>query len=703
MVKNINLFKQGTKRGKTVFLFLSLLFISGALTVKAENDKFEWLSNFNDTVSAGNSSYVQTFMVDDEKECLLSFTIMKISKKGKTDKDVYYFPLSELDENTVSFNISGKMVTVTVNTVKKQKFILNYKNDKFMGYKNTFMFYAKNVDQAKMIVGDFKKQIPVCRSTIEKWSSIDEALNFIKNNVKGVSLNGKTMEQSFSVNEKTPWLGELTQASPEAKANSLNSYIFNFSDINPVGIVLKVSGKTLSVELPVRGNAKYIKYKKDSIQQNYISKVSVPVSDPEHARKLIHAFEYVVDKTQKKQPEWQNVDEAVNYVKSGLKVLNMGSYTYWQEFSYNANDGKGVVTSFNKNSKDYVQKEEYIFYFSDINAGNVDAKINGKTVNVVLPVTDGKKFVKTIKNRQLQNYGSRVKIVLEDLDSARNYVNAIRYIVSNSPDGIIPWRDKEAAIQWIQENTGTVSIDGTEISQKIKIDNSEPYKVVLDVLTTTEKDKKDETFEFYIHDISSGSVSMNIVGKRISIKLNSGKKKLIRYTLNGDQKNYLSGISVLTDDVRKAKNMVEALNFLVSEVTFKPLEFENKKQAIDWIMNNVKGFRLGDVSLDQSVQLLTGDGCKMKYNYKTTDAKGNVNEYIYEFSLSDLNSSKISFEVTGTRIAVKLSTVNDQKLISFYKNSKQMNYLSRVELLVNDILTARYLTEAVKSAVKFCE
>jgi len=95
--------------------------------------------------------------------------------------------------------------------------------------------------------------------------------------------------------------------------------------------------------------------------------------------------------------------------------------------------------------------------------------------------------------------------------------------------------------------------------------------------------------------------------------------------------------------------------------------------------------------------------CKISLTVSSADDKGKTTDEIFEFSLADMNKLLVDFKVSGKNVDVTLSCKNKDKLVKVYKNGAQQAWGTDMEIGVNDVETARNLTEAFKSAITQCE
>lgn len=81
-----------------------------------------------------------------------------------------------------------------------------------------------------------------------------------------------------------------------------------------------------------------------------------------------------------------------------------------------------------------------------------------------------------------------------------------------------------------------------------------------------------------------------------------------------------------------------------------------------------------------------------------TDKKGKSEDNNYEFNLADINTNSIAYKIQKDLMNVTLETKQSQKFIKSYENGIFKGFVSKVEVLADNIENARALVESLKKA-----
>jgi hypothetical protein len=159
----------------------------------------------------------------------------------------------------------------------------------------------------------------------------------------------------------------------------------------------------------------------------------------------------------------------------------------------------------------------------------------------------------------------------------------------------------------------------------------------------------------------------------------------------------------MTIDAKQAKDIVEALKYIANNGKPKDKTYSDKQGAINFVISQVGDFKGAGKEVKQKLEMVNNEPCKLNLTVTTADDKGKTTEEIYEFSLSDLNKLMVDFKVNGKNISVVLVTKGKNKLVKVYKNGAQQAYGTDIEIMEDDVNTARSIVEAFKAALGLCE
>lgn len=680
-------------------LFLMVNFLASG----QENEAVSWLSDFKGEISTGNDTYKYDFVYFNKPLCGISVTAVKTDKKGNetTTRDEVY--LSDIDQNTIRFKVTGKYITVSMDTKNGQKFIKDYTGDEFKGYISSVDIYTDQVEKARNLTDVLKEQLKLCTYKEMSWSSQKEVLAWLTATIGKTNNGGTEYSQKFSFDPAKNYLIDFTRKYNDSKGNEVNDdYSFNLADINQGEVNLEVSGKELSIKLNCRGGEKYIGMKTNGELQNYDNDFEIYVPDLAVARDIVQALKYAVSECKPVYKSYTDVSQALNYVKDNIKEITSGNYSFQQVFDYE-NKPAGLVTFISKrtDSKGSVTEDKYQFYLYELDP-KANINVSGKDVSIKLIVKDKNRLIKTFKNGELQNYSYEIEMLADNIESARDLINAFNYATTNAEPGILKWTETSGAENWLAANIGTIDESGKTYAQKIAFTGDNNSKMDYSLSTKDNNGTTEELFEIYLSDIDKNNIVLNTSGKKMTVEVSTGKEKLIKATKNDEIQNYVSSIELMFDDTKQARNFIGAIKYLASTIKTPEKSFTSKQDAFKYISSNLPSVSTGTYKYDQTAEMADNDPCKLKISSVQLDSKNVSTGYIYEFSVSDIDPQAVNLEVSGKELTVKLQTRGKEKLIKPYKNGEPQNFSYDLELYTNDVSVARNLVNAFKTIIQQC-
>lgn len=668
-----------------------------------ENETVGWLNDFKGEISTGNDTYKYNFAYFNKPLCGISVTSVKTDKKGNetsTRDEVY---LSDIDQNTIRFKVTGKYITVTMDTRNGQKFIKNYAGDEFKGYVSSIDIYTDQVEKARNLTDILKEQLKSCARKEMSWNSLKEVLDWLSANIGETNNGGTSYLQKFSFDPAKNYLIDFARKYNDSKGNEVNDdYSFNLSDINQGEVNLEVSGKELSIKLNCKEGEKYIGVKTNGEIQNYDNDFEIYVPDLEDARDILQALKYAVSESKPVYKSYADVSQALSFVKDNVKEVSSGNYSFQQVFDYE-NKPAGLVTFTSKrtDSKGSVTEDKYQFYLNELDPRS-NINVSGKEVSIELTVKDKNRFIKTFRNGELQNYSNAIKMLTDNIESARDLVNAFDYAITNGDPGILKWTETTGAENWLTASIGTINESGKTYEQKIAFAGGNNSKMIYGLSTKDNNGTTEESFEIYLSDIDKNNIGLNTSGKKMTVEVSTGKEKLIKATKNDEIQNYVSSIELMFDDTKQARNFINAIKYLASNIKVPEKTFTGKQDAFEYISSNLPSVSTGTYKYDQTAEMVDNDPCKLKISVVQLDSKNVSTGYIYEFSMSDIDPQNVNLAVSGKELVVKLQTRGKEKLIKPYKNGEPQNFSYDLELHTDDVYVARNLVNAFKAIIRQC-
>jgi hypothetical protein len=683
-----------------IFYFLSIMVNLSSLTAQ---EKIGWLSEYATEIDAGSYTCVYNYTAVDNNECKIRIEELKTDKKGRSSSEAYIFYLSDINPLSLSFKASGKVINLSMETNLSQKFITVFEENEFDGYENEISIQMSEVDKARAFIETFKSHIGTCKTTDRSWTSHEEALAWLSENIGESVISSTTYKQAFSKGAKN-YLAQLETETTDSKGNRQKEIkTFDLSDIDPSDLSLNVSGKELVVELNVRDNEYYIKVEEDDGEFNFAREVEIHTDDIEIARNIVNAFVFLASDIRPERKEWKSYTQALTYVKDNLKEVSVGSANYSQSLVFGESPSDIVsFTSVKTDSKGASAEETSSFYLHDLNP-SVGLDVSSSNGYLDIETKNKDKYIKQSSEGKIQTYSNSLKIYIDDIEMARELINALEYAVKNSESGIKEFASADKAMDWLSQGPGEVTIDDESIQQTLKISPGMENKLDLHVLTTDEGNPPvDERFEIYPEDLALEDLIIKVSGKKLYVPLSTGKLKYIKAYKENELQNFTSGTDVFFEDVQKANNFIAAITTLHENSKVKDRLLADKAAAWDYFNKYLKKLEIGGDTYDQKIEKLEGDDCKLKFTRVETDSKGST-EYIFEFMASDIDPAESDISVYSDKLYITPVTKGKQKLVKTYKNGEVGNFVYDFDLYVDDVLVAKKMLGAVLTLSNACK
>jgi hypothetical protein len=686
-----------------------VFFVVSIFDAKSQDKLRQSLASIKDKVKdvqIDKTTFKQSIDVLDESKGKLSFVSILVDEKGKTAKERYEFYVSDIDKNTITRKTSGKKLFISLTINNDQKFIKHFKEDKLDSYTNYLEILLSSADEAQELENLFKTAIPL-NSTEKGWNTNTDALSWLKNNISKINSGSTTLEQSFSFGERKDYLASFTVKKTDQKnVSTEEKYEFSILDIDKKNLVVKISGTQLSVSVEIKGDEHYIKYTKNNEQQSFDNNFEIVAEDIDQARNIIAAFSTAIEKSKSVIPDFGSLQKSLDFITKNTADLTVDKKTLNQKINFIPGNGtKSIFTFAEPDSKGKLIEERYEFYLSDIDANNLNFKISGGKITIVSFSKNKAKFIKYYKDNALQDFQNEVDILITDIETSREMVEAFKAAIKSSETQPATWKNVGDVITYL-----TSTIKGETIGTDIyKLNFSSVSTEPLNVKYVQDKtDAKgvigEQSFEFYPYMLDPGSVKIGSSGKYLKVEASvSSKKSFIKVFKEGKQQAFVDGTEIMAFDARQAQDIAEAIKYLAGNGKPKDKVWGDKQSAMKFITENVGDLKSEGKEVKQKIELTNNDPCKISLTVSSTDDKGKTTDEIYEFALTDMNKLMIDFKVSGKNVEVTLPCKNGEKLVKIYKNGAQQAWGTNVEIESNDVETAKNIAQAFKSVITQCE
>ena len=462
----------------------------------------------------------------------------------------------------------------------------------------------------------------------------------------------------------------------------------------------------MSVNLEIKGGEKYIKCFKNNEQQSFDNNVEILAQDIDQARKIILAFEVAITKSKPQFPEFSKLEKALDFLKNSGSEVSFDGKSYKQQLEFTLGEGtKSTLTLVETELKGKSIENKSILYLSDLEPNSLILKVSGKKILLICNTKNNVEFVKTLKDNVLQNYEKNIEVLFSDMETAREALEAFKYSIKESEIKPMTWKSVSDAMAFLKTEIIGESIVKDQYKLSFTGEISEPYKTEYSKTKTDANGVSTEfQYIFYPYMLDANTTKIKSSGKYLSvITIMSNKSSFVKIYKSGKQQSYDNELEIMAFDPKQARNISEAIKYIVSNTTPKAKDWSDKKKNMEYVQQNVGNFTNEGIATNQKIELNGDDPCKISFTVSTADEKGKTTEEIYEFSLSDMNKSAVNYKVNGKNVNVTFSCKSGEKFVKVYKNGQQQSFRSDVTIFEDDVEDAKNIVDAIRNSIIQCE
>jgi hypothetical protein len=681
---------------------LAIFFISQVEVVTAQ-DEISWLSDFTEEMIIGKETFRYSFSNVDGNACKVEIQESVTGKKGESETRSWIFYLSDIDSDNLSFNARGKSIRVNMNTINDQDFISYYEAGEFEEYTDGLELLMNEVDMTRSFIEALREHMGPCNDAEAIWEERDAAFDWLTEHVGEATEGDVKWEQALIKNEK-PYLAMLSSQSVNSKGEEESfEYLFDLSDIQPRSIKLEASGKSLSVQVPVREGRRYIEVNTQN-EKEFIDELSIYFDDIEVARQTVHALSYLVSNTEPVRPEWSGFNEALDFVTRQLGEVKVGDKLYQHTLQYDLFTSDILNLTVRETDADGSAEDvTYSFYPADM-TDKPGLEVSRRDVSIELNSKEGVDYIMKITDGSVSGYASRMEILASGIDEARDLMKAMEYIIQNSEEELESFESAGEVNAWLEDNLEPLFRKGETYEQKIVADETLNNQLVFErKLTEDESEVTETTYLFYPEDLNLDEMKIQVRLGKLAVRLETAQDDYIRYVKNGDLQNFTDDTEVYFSDPLVARNFMVAIRFLKEHASNRETTEMSIEEAYSFVSENTKTIELSEETHEQSLEQLEGDPCKLKFTRVENEKEGKSDEYIYEFMASDFSDGNSSLTVEGKLIGIQLETDGGEDLIKPYKNGEVENFTDEFVIYADDVLLAKQILKALNTLSKACQ
>lgn len=528
-------------------------------------------------------------------------------------------------------------------------------------------------------------------------------INDLASKVGNVQADKVSYQQTLKVLDNSKGKIEVSVTKVEGEKKTSNySFEFYLSDIDKNTIISKPSGKTINVELSVKNNLKFIKEFTEGALKEYSSKMQILATDADNARAIIDNLKIAIPQIKPSELQFTTLKDASEWLSKNIGEVKIGTDHFVQSVTYDQSkpylltytqtktDSKGVATTFVFN-----------FNLDDINKNTITISISGNLMKVKLAIKGNQNFIKVTKNNEPQSYDKDIEIVFDDLDKARNTINALNSAIANTKPVLPTFKSKKEALEKIGTCISKSNAGTNQYVQSFAFDAANPDKLTIILNLNEAKGKAEESkFEFYTFDADANLVGVSASGKDAQITLKiKGKVKYIKVFKNNIQQSYDDQIILHSPDIESARQAAEAFKYIVNNSEYKSQTFKSVSEALNLLKNGISNVTSGATQINQTFEYSSGEPYLLTLKTVKTDSKGASTEESFSFYPYILDSKSSKVYISGKTISLVVKGKDKTKLIRSSKNGENQNYVGEVEIQFSDILKARDAFSSISNII----
>jgi hypothetical protein len=201
--------------------------------------------------------------------------------------------------------------------------------------------------------------------------------------------------------------------------------------LDPGSVKIGSSGKFLTVEVSITGKKSFIKAFKEGKQQAFDDNIGIMAFDSKQAKDIAGAIKYLAGNGKPKDKVWSDKQSAIKFITENIGDMKSEGKEVKQKIGNINNDPcRFSLTVSTSDDKGKTADEIYEFTLTDMNKSTVDLKVSGKNVEVTITCKNKEKLVKVYKNGVQQAWGTEVKAETNDVETAKNIVEAFKSAIT---------------------------------------------------------------------------------------------------------------------------------------------------------------------------------------------------------------------------------------------------------------------------------
>lgn len=539
----------------------------------------------------------------------------------------------------------------------------------------------------------------------QAWSQVEELNSLVKTwqgSVAQVATASKTFEQEIL----SPIPASIRYNYNEVDQKGLKTtyaYEFNLADIDPYAVRSETQKDIINVVLSVRNKQKLAKTYKNEVVQAYEETIKIRATNIDNAREMVDIIKKSIPLAEKivtSRLKLTEINEMITWMCANVKDVNLGTKTVTQKLVKGEYVGSLRLLAVESDGKTS-HEENFHFNLADVNVNTIAFKVRGNQFALSFEMMQRLKTVYYTKDGEVKSFQDEVNIETNNVDEARDLKTvitlAVPLAVAKVAADMPPINSDADGLKIISSNLKDVKYGTRLITQTIEPKCLTALSQVTQDPSSTEKN----VFTFNWMDVNPNAYRIEVSGEKMFIDVMTlEKKKVIMETKNDKVDGYRSEARFYTENMEVARRMKFAMDKVIDQCkkSYREPFQPDLKSMVAFLQKTVGEVNLEGVNIKQVFEPVSEDN-KIKLT-RITVKTSNSAEEIFEFNLSDINPTSVTYDLQGKELQVAFETNFKAKIINYYKGGKIQPYVYKMEIAMQDVETARNVINAMKKSIE---
>lgn len=535
-------------------------------------------------------------------------------------------------------------------------------------------------------------------------AELDSLINEIKTNLYEVKSRKSSYEQEISYSGSGV-LQYMVQETNNRGRVTKKTYEFNLADIDPYAVREKTKRDLIMVSLTISDRQKLIKAAEDGKRSNYANEVVILAKDIDNARVLAELIKTAIPlakEVNESRLEVATYEDMIAWLTENITEVKSGGKTYQQKMEKGEYEGS-ITFSKTKTGGNAYKREWFAFNLADINPNSLQFEISRDKLGVNFKSQRRQRVIRYKKNNKKKPFQKGLTILAENVENARDIRAVLKLAITASEEvlrnAMPEFNGSSKAINSAVEHVGKVAYGDNTIEQSFD-------PTCITQVTQVDRDKKGYDkyeYAFNVMDLDQDKMECRTSRKKMYLEVSTKKgDELIKEYKNSEFEGYTNSFKLYVEDIEKARRLQHAL---IGSIEFCTQNYQKPypddvKEITWWIMENVRDLTINGTTFRQDLgPVVDGNFDKVIFSKTEMNSKGG-SEKVYEFNLSDINHRSVKYKVKGNELSVGFETNFRDKIIKYYKDGKIKNYVNGLEILFDDVETARNFRDGMIAVTK---